>query len=215
MKKRRENEATVYLVDDDAAIRASLSFLLESVGLQCSAFDSAQGFLDQYHHDAPGCLVLDIRMPGMSGLELQERLNEMRCILPIIFITGHGDVPMAVEAMQSGAVDFIEKPFRDQELLDRIQDAVAKDRGNRDALRALDVLRTRRESLTNREQEVMDLVVAGKANKVIAFDLGVSQRTVEIHRARVMEKMAAGSLAHLVRMDVALRQDGVTDAATD
>jgi FixJ family two-component response regulator len=139
-------------------------------------------------------------MPGMSGLELQGKLNERHSILPIIFITGHGDVPMAVEAMQAGAVDFIQKPFRDQDLLDRINQALEKDAGSRRMLAERNMIRKRLESLTPREKEVLDLVVAGKANKVIAGDLNLSQRTVEIHRARVMEKMEAHSLAHLVRM---------------
>jgi FixJ family two-component response regulator len=144
--------------------------------------------------------VLDIRMPGMSGLELQQRLNEIHAIVPIVFITGHGDVPMAVEAMQHGAVDFIQKPFRDQDLIDRINQALEKDRDNRAGLRERDAIRRRMQQLTLREREVLDLVTQGKANKVIAGDLNVSQRTVEIHRARVMEKMGASSLAHLVRM---------------
>jgi two-component system, LuxR family, response regulator FixJ len=191
---------TVFIVDDDTAVRDALKFLLRSVGHPVEAFSSAQDFLDAYRDDRPGCLVLDIRMPGMSGLELQEKLVERRSILPIIFITGHGDVPMAVEAMQAGAMDFIQKPFRDQDLLDRINQALEKDAKNRAALGELNVIRERLASLTPREREVMDLVVNGKANKVIAGDLDLSQRTVEIHRARVMEKMQASSLAHLVRM---------------
>lgn len=191
---------TVFIVDDDTAVRDALKFLLRSVGHPVEAFASAQDFLDAYRDDRPGCLVLDIRMPGMSGLELQEKLVERRSIVPIIFITGHGDVPMAVEAMQAGAMDFIQKPFRDQDLLDRINQALEKDASNRAALGELNVIRERLASLTPREREVMDLVVHGKANKVIAGDLDLSQRTVEIHRARVMEKMQASSLAHLVRM---------------
>lgn len=191
---------TVFIVDDDTAVRDALKFLLRSVGHPVEAFGSAQDFLDAYRDDRPGCLVLDIRMPGMSGLELQEKLVERRSILPIIFITGHGDVPMAVEAMQAGAMDFIQKPFRDQDLLDRINQALEKDAKNRAALGELNLIRERLASLTPREREVMDLVVHGKANKVIAGDLDLSQRTVEIHRARVMEKMQASSLAHLVRM---------------
>ena len=190
----------VFIVDDDAAVRDALKFLLRSVGHPVEGFASALEFLDAYRDDRPGCLVLDIRMPGMSGLELQEQLVERRSILPIIFITGHGDVPMAVEAMQSGAMDFIQKPFRDQDLIDRINQALEKDAKNRAALGELNLIRERLASLTPREREVMDLVVHGKANKVIAGDLDLSQRTVEIHRARVMEKMQASSLAHLVRM---------------
>jgi two-component system, LuxR family, response regulator FixJ len=191
---------TIFVVDDDAAVRDALKLLLRSVGQAVETFGSAQEFLEAYSEDRPGCLVLDIRMPGMSGLELQQRLNEKHSILPIIFITGHGDVPMAVEAMQAGAVDFIQKPFRDQDLIDRINQALEKDGSNRAALGERNDIRRRLETLTPREREVLDLVVHGKANKVIAGDLKLSQRTVEIHRARVMEKMQASSLAHLVRM---------------
>jgi FixJ family two-component response regulator len=191
---------TIFVVDDDSAVRDALKLLLRSVGQPVETFGSAQEFLDAYAEDRPGCLVLDIRMPGMSGLELQQKLNEKHSILPIIFITGHGDVPMAVEAMQAGAVDFIQKPFRDQDLIDRINQALEKDGSNRAALGERNDIRRRLETLTPREREVLDLVVHGKANKVIAGDLKLSQRTVEIHRARVMEKMQASSLAHLVRM---------------
>ena len=190
----------VFVVDDDDAVRSSLRLLLKSVGQPAEAFGSAQAFLDAFDPDRPGCLVLDIRMPGMSGLELQQKLNAMHAITPIVFITGHGDVPMAVEAMQNGAVDFIQKPFRDQDLLDRINQALEKDKANRTGLLARDEIRRRMATLTPREREVLDLVTQGKANKVVAGDLDVSQRTVEIHRARVMEKMEASSLAHLVRM---------------
>jgi FixJ family two-component response regulator len=191
---------TIFVVDDDAAVRDALKMLLRSVGQAVETYGSGQEFLDTYSEDRPGCLVLDIRMPGMSGLELQQKLNEKHSILPIIFITGHGDVPMAVEAMQAGAVDFIQKPFRDQDLIDRINQALEKDAANRAALGERNDIRRRLETLTPREREVLDLVVHGKANKVIAGDLKLSQRTVEIHRARVMEKMQASSLAHLVRM---------------
>jgi two-component system, LuxR family, response regulator FixJ len=191
---------TIFVVDDDSAVRDALKLLLRSVGQAVETFGSGQEFLEAYSEDRPGCLVLDIRMPGMSGLELQQKLNERHSILPIIFITGHGDVPMAVEAMQAGAVDFIQKPFRDQDLIDRINQALEKDNNNRAALGERNDIRHRLETLTPREREVLDLVVHGKANKVIAGDLKLSQRTVEIHRARVMEKMQASSLAHLVRM---------------
>jgi FixJ family two-component response regulator len=144
--------------------------------------------------------VLDVRMPGMSGLELQQFLNLRGAVIPVIFITGHGDIPMAVEAMQQGAFDFLQKPFRDQDLLDRVQRALEKDRGNRAQLREKNRIQERRDSLTPREREILDLMTRGKPNKVMAADLGVSQRTVEIHRARVMEKMGASSLAQLVRM---------------
>jgi FixJ family two-component response regulator len=194
------SRATIFIVDDDTAVRDSLKMLLRSVGQAVETFGSGQEFLDAYSEDRPGCLVLDIRMPGMSGLELQQKLNERHSIMPIIFITGHGDVPMAVEAMQAGAVDFIQKPFRDQDLIDRINQALEKDQNNRASLGERNDIRKRLETLTPREREVLDLVVHGKANKVIAGDLRLSQRTVEIHRARVMEKMQASSLAHLVRM---------------
>jgi two-component system response regulator FixJ len=166
------------------------------------AYPSAQAFLAAYSPDQPGCLVLDVRMPGMSGLELQHQLNRRGAIVPVIFITGHGDVPMAVEAMQEGAFDFVQKPFRDQELLERVNRALDKDRTTREQLNQTGGTRERFASLTPREREVMLLMVDGKANKVMAGDLGVSQRTVEIHRARVMEKMEARSLAHLVRMAI-------------
>ena len=203
----KDKPATVFVVDDDEAVRTSLR-LLKSVGLPVETFESGTAFLDQYDGNRAGCLVLDIRMPGMSGLDLQQALNERHSILPIVFITGHGDVPMAVEAMQAGAVDFIQKPFRDQDLIDRINKGLNKDGEMREALRARDDIRLRIGELTPREREVLDLVTAGKANKVIAGDLNVSQRTVEIHRARVMEKMNANSLAHLVRMVIeAQRED--------
>jgi len=196
----KDKPSTVFVVDDDDAVRTSLRLLLKSVGLPVETYASAQEFLDAFDAERAGCLVLDIRMPGISGLELQQKLNELNAIVPIVFITGHGDVPMAVEAMQHGAVDFIQKPFRDQDLIDRINQALEKDRENRDGLRERDVIRRRIGQLTPREREVLELVTKGKANKVIAGDLDVSQRTVEIHRARVMEKMGASSLAHLVRM---------------
>ena len=196
--------ASVFVVDDDDAVRNSLRLLLKSVGLPTVALASAREFLDAWHPAQPGCLVLDVRMPGMSGLELQEELNRRGAVIPVIFISGHGDIPMAVEAIQHGAFDFLQKPFRDQDLIDRVQRALATDQADRQSLAQRDVLRRRYESLTPREQEVLALVTKGKANKVMAGDLGVSQRTVEIHRARVMEKMGAQSLAQLVRMVIDL-----------
>jgi len=195
-----EHTPTVFIVDDDEAVRDSLALLMKSVALASQSYASADEFLSSYDSECPGCLVLDIRMPGMTGMELQQKLIEMRAILPIIFITGHGDIPMAVEAMQRGAVDFIPKPFRDHELLDRVNKALEDDRENRSSLLERVEIEKRIESLTPREKQVMELVVQGKANKVIAGDLEVSQRTVEIHRSRVMEKMKARSLAQLVRM---------------
>ena len=190
----------VYIVDDDEAVRASLRLLLKSVGIAAQAFASAQEFLACYDASKPGCLILDIRMPGMSGLELQQDLIMRGAIIPVIFITGHGDVPMAVEAMKNGAFDFLQKPFRDQELIDRVQRALAKDGENRVALSQHSKMRARLELLTAREREVLRLMVQGKPNKVMAGDLGISQRTVEIHRARVMEKLGVSSLAQAVRM---------------
>jgi two-component system response regulator FixJ len=196
----------VFIVDDDEAVRNSLRLLVKSVGLTAAALVSAQEFLASYDPLQPGCLVLDVRMPGMSGLELQQQLNLRGAVIPVIFITGHGDVPMAVEAMQQGAFDFLQKPFRDQDLIDRIQRALEKDRVNRAELGKRSDLRARHEALTPREREVLALVMSGKANKVMAADLGLSQRTVEVHRARVMEKMGASSLAHLVRMVLDLEE---------
>ncbi len=200
---------TVYIVDDDEAVRNSLRFLLKSVGLPTRAFASAQEFLDAYPASQPGCLVLDVRMPAMSGLELQQQLNLRGAIIPVIFITGHGDIPMAVEAMQHGAFDFLQKPFRDQDLIDRIQRALAGDAKNRASLREHERIRARLDTLTPREREVLALMTAGKPNKVMAAELGVSQRTVEIHRARVMEKSGASSLAELVRMVMDMRSPEV------
>jgi FixJ family two-component response regulator len=196
----------VYIVDDDEAVRESLALLLDSMDQNCQSFNSAVDFLDAYSVDMNGCLVLDIRMPGMNGLELQKQLNVQGCILPIIFVTGHGDVPMAVEAMQHGAVDFIQKPYREQDLLDKINMALALDETNREALEHRHKIINKLASLTPREKQVMEMMVDGKANKVIAIDLSISQRTVEIHRSRVMEKMATNSLAHLVKMVVAVEK---------
>jgi two-component system, LuxR family, response regulator FixJ len=199
----KERTPMISLVDDDAAARSSLRLLLKSLGLAATAYDSAASFLAAYDPAQSGCLLLDIRMPGMSGLELQQVLNQRGIISPIVFLTGHGDVPMAVEAMQQGAFDFLQKPFRDQDLLDRVQRALAKDRAIRAEQRGQESIRQRLGSLTAREQDVLDLVATGAPNKVIAYKLGISQRTVEIHRARVMEKMSADSLAALVHMTMA------------
>jgi two-component system, LuxR family, response regulator FixJ len=200
----KEGSPTVFIVDDDEAVRGSLRLLIKSVGLSAVALASAREFLEQYEPAQPGCLILDVRMPEMSGLELQEQLNRQGAMIPVVFITGHGDVPMAVEAMQAGAFDFLQKPFRDQDLVDCIQWALERDRGNRAVLAERSAIRARLQSLTPREREILKLVTSGKANKVMAADLGVSQRTVEIHRARVMEKMGASSIAQLVRMVIEL-----------
>lgn len=191
---------TVFVVDDDEAVRDSLSLLLESESLPSRCFASAQEFVDNWDPAQRGCLLLDVRMPGMSGLELRDWLETVGATLPVIFITGHGDVPMAVEAIKRGAVDFIQKPFNDEELLHRLRQALASEAGEQAERERRDALRRRFETLTPREREVMSLVVGGQVNKVIAQDLEISQRTVEIHRARVMHKMKARSVAALVRM---------------
>ncbi len=191
-------EQTVYIVDNDEAIREAMAFLMESVGLPCKLYCSAQEFLDDYSPQMSGCLVLDVRMPKMSGMELQQKLNERQVSLPIIFISGHGDVPMAVKAMRQGAFDFIPKPFRDQELLDRINLALEQEAQLRLVHQQLSQIKERLATLTGREREILDNIVMGKSNKLIAIELELSQRTVEIHRSRVMEKMACDSLAELV-----------------
>jgi len=191
-------EPTVFVVDDDAAGRQSLSLLVRSMSLNVEVFDSAASFLESYDSERPGCLVLDIRMPGMGGLELQQELEQRNVELPIIFITGHGDVSMAVRAMRAGAIDFLEKPFNDQDLLARINQALEVDAERRRARDELDTLRARLASLTPRERDVMERVVKGQPNKVVAIELGLSERTVEIHRAKVMAKTGSKSLAELV-----------------
>jgi FixJ family two-component response regulator len=203
----QQQAPTVFVVDDDEGVRNSLRFLLKSVGLGTRVLGSASEFLDTYKPSQPGCLVLDVRMPGMSGLELQQQLNLRGAVIPVIFITGHGDIPMAVEAMQQGAFDFLQKPFRDQDLIDRIQRALERDARSRAALDQHARIRERLDSLTPREREVLALMTRGKPNKIMAAELGVSQRTVEIHRARVMEKSGAASLAQLVRMVMDLEAD--------
>lgn len=202
-----ELKQTVFIVDDDEAVRDSLRMLMRSVGLNVVCYESAQVFLEQADLNAPGCLVLDIRMPGMSGMELAQRLREQSSLMPIIFITGHGDVPMAVEAMKLGAMDFLQKPFRDQDLLDRIQEALKNNAAQYEQLSERNSIIERMNTLSPRERQVLDLILEGKANKVIAIDLELSQRTVEIHRARVMEKMQARSLATLVQMVMQVRDN--------
>jgi FixJ family two-component response regulator len=196
----KDSPQTVIVVDDDDAVRNSLRLLLKSAGINSEVAASAQDYLGRFDATQGGCLLLDVRMPGMSGLELQQELNMRGATIPVIFITGNGDIPMAVEAMQHGAFDFLQKPFRDQDLLERVQRALARDTENRARLRHTDRIRERLASLSPREREVLELVTQGKANKMVASDLGVSQRTVEIHRAHVMQKMEASSLAELVRM---------------
>ncbi len=199
---------TVFVVDDDDGVRTSLGILLDSAGYRAVPFASADDFLAQYDPARPGCLLLDMRMPGMTGMELIEELARRGGFVPVIFITGHGDVPMAVEAMKAGAFDFLQKPFSPRNLLERIERALAADTEARQVLSRTEELRQRYTTLTPREKEVMALIVAGHANKVIAMDLGLSERTVEIHRARVMEKMATRSVAHLVRMALELESPG-------
>ena len=199
-------EATVFVVDDDAAMRESLRFLVESVGLDVETFERAEDFLERYDPELPGCLILDVRMPEVSGLELQERLAECGSGLPIIMVTGYGDVPMAVRAMRNGAVDFIEKPFSDQHLIDRVQEAIARDRLRRTERKGRESVARRVSTLSAREREVLDLVVTGKANKVIANDLGLSPKTIEVHRARLMKKLNVSSVAELVRLSLEHKQ---------
>lgn len=193
-------DATVFIVDDDEAVRDSLRLLLRSVGLRGETFASADEFLESFDAGRPGCLLLDVRMPGMSGLQLQEKLQELKATVPIIFLTAHGDIEMAVQAVKAGAFDFIQKPFRDQDLLDKLHRAIEQDARRRRQLASLKGIRSRIESLTPRERQLLEMVVAGHANKVIASNLGISQRTVEIHRANVMKKMGADSVTDLVRM---------------
>jgi RNA polymerase sigma factor (sigma-70 family) len=191
-------ESIVYIVDDDDAMRDSLKWLLESRGLKVELYPSGDAFLRDFSRDLCGCLVLDVRMPGMSGLELQHELRRRGMVMPIIFLTGHGDVPMASRAFRSGALDFIEKPFRDDALLERIDDALERDAAERMAREVASRERKCYERLTPREREVFALVVAGNSNKEIARLLGISHRTIDVHRARVMEKLGAHTLPDLV-----------------
>ena len=201
-------KSTVFVVDDDQAMRNSLKWLIESVGVQVESFASADEFLAEYQPGCSGCLVLDVRMPGMSGLDLQEYLAEHNIQIPVVIITGHGDVPMAVRAMKSGAIDFIEKPFNDEVLLDAIRRAIAHEEQQRSHYSENLRVQERLAHLTPREREVMEMVTDGRSNKEIANSLGVSAKTIEAHRARVMEKMQAGSLAELVRMALVANQRG-------
>lgn len=198
-------QQTVFVVEDDEAVRDSLELLLKSDGKPVKTYESANAFLKDYSDKMAGCIVLDIRMPGMDGMELQKKLNEKHSILPIIFVTGHGDVPMAVDAMKEGAVDFIQKPYREEALLDKIEAALKQDLEQRKSLDEKQEIIRRIKSLTPREHEIMDRMIAGQANKVIAIELEISQRTVEIHRSRVMHKMGTHSLAHLVRMVLSVK----------
>ncbi len=192
--------SVVFVVDDDPSVRSSLKFLISTVGLQVESFDSAETFLRRKPPDAPSCLVLDVRLPGLSGLDFQRELAARNIRIPIVFVTGHGDIPMSVRAMKAGAVEFLTKPFRDQDLLDAIRIALERDRARREQEKEATELHQRFESLTPREQEVISMVVLGMLNKQIAGQLGTAENTVKVHRSRAMEKMHAQSLADLVRM---------------
>lgn len=195
-----DTTAIVFIVDDDLSIRKALGRLLRSFGFQVETFPSAQKFLEHERPDAPGCLVLDVRMPGLDGLELQCSLREANVSLPIVFITGHGDIPMTVQAMKAGAVDFLPKPFDDEALLNAVRQAIARDVQARQERADNTVLRRRVDSLTPREREVLELVVSGMLNKQVGHRLGVTEKTIKVHRAQAMHKMQASSLAELVRL---------------
>lgn len=202
MTSRDGDDQTIFVVDDDEAVRDSLGALLESAGFEVESFGSGADFLDRLDPKRGGCIVLDVRMPGLSGLEIQEKLTEKRIALPVIIITGHGDVPIAVQAIKAGAMDFIEKPFGDDIILESVGRALERGRRNkRDASSAVEI-EARMARLTPREREVLGQLVIGNPNKIIAYELGISPRTVEIHRARVIEKMEARSLSHLVRLAI-------------
>jgi len=205
--KDTKDAPVIYVLDDDEGMRRAVSMLLSTIGHRVQSFATPSEFLAKHNSAQHGCVILDIRMPDMSGLEVQQRLNKQGSMLPVIFITGHGDVPMAVQAMKEGAFDFIQKPFRDQDLIDRINHALKQDAELRAQLSQRADMRKRFDSLTQREHQVLEMVVDGRANKVIAIDLDLSERTVEIHRANVMEKMGARSIAHLVKMHLMLAGD--------
>jgi two-component system response regulator FixJ len=192
------NRGTVHIVDDDPSVQRSLRRLLESVGLTVDCYNTAQDFIERHDPGAPGCLLLDVRMPGLSGLELQDQLRSEGCELPIIFVTGYGDVPMTARAMKAGAIDFLQKPFNDQELLEALERALARNSQMRREQAERSKVQTRLRLLTPREREVLERVIAGKTNKEVAAEFGITEKTIKVHRARVMEKMQADSLAQLV-----------------
>jgi RNA polymerase sigma factor (sigma-70 family) len=194
------SDSIVFVIDDDPSVRSSLKFLMSTVGLHVETFDSAEAALQRLAPDAPGCLVLDVRLRGLSGLDLQHELAARNCQVPIVFITGHGDIPMSVRAMKAGAVEFLTTPFRDQDLLDAVRVALERDRTRREQEKDVTELQQRFESLTAREREVISMVVAGKLNKQIADQLGTAENTIKVHRSRAMDKMHAPSVADLVRM---------------
>jgi FixJ family two-component response regulator len=200
MSGRLAADATVFLVDDDASVRKALTRLLRSAGYDVKAFASAREFLDNAQDEGPACLVLDIRMPGLSGIDLQRELQTANAILPIIFITGHGDIPTSVKAMKAGAVDFLPKPVKDHDLLTAIEQALARSARQRAERADLEDIQSRIDSLTPRERQVLEHVVAGQLNKEVAYDLGTVEKTIKVHRARVMDKMGVKSLAELVRL---------------
>jgi FixJ family two-component response regulator len=203
----KEADPIVFVVDDDPLIRDGLRSLIKSVGLHVETFGSSREFMQRRPSDAPGCLVLDVRLPGLSGLDLQRELNESNFQIPIIFMTGHGDIPMSVRAMKNGAQEFLTKPVRGQDLLDAVQQAIASDRAARRERAKMADLRTRFDSLTPREREVLDLIVAGLLNKQIAGELNIGEVTIKTHRAHIMQKTQAESLAHLVRMNEKLKSN--------
>jgi RNA polymerase sigma factor (sigma-70 family) len=190
----------VFVVDDDASVRSSLKFLLSTVGLQAESFDSADAFLRKTPPDRPSCLVLDVRLPGLSGLDFQRELSARKILIPIVFLTGHGDIPMSVRAIKAGAVEFLTKPFRDQDLLDAVRIALERDRVRRQEEREVKTLKERFDTLTSREQQVISMVVSGMLNKQIADQLGTAESTVKVQRSRALEKMQAESLVDLIRM---------------
>ena len=204
-------QSTVLVVDDDASVREALSDLFQSVGLMVEVYASAQEFLKNERPEGPGCLVLDVRLPGKSGLDFQQELSAADINLPIVFLTGHGDIPMSVRAMKAGAVEFLTKPFREQDLLDAVQTAIERDRVNREDQKLVAMLRQRFASLTPREQSILALVVAGRRNKQIAFEIGTSEVTVKVHRTNLMRKLQASSVADLIMMATKL---GIPEGST-